>query len=97
MDRSWNVSDLHCRHSAILALLALFYKRLQWLVVALVELPERARLERPPPVLMLDVPAHRLVHSRGEIGARRPAQCTQLGAVQRVAVIVAGAIRDVLL
>src|SRR6185436_13543065 len=61
-------------------------------VLPLVEGPELAGLERLPPRGVVTVPAHRRLQRGGEGIARRPAELPELGAVQRVASIVTGAI-----
>src|SRR5207249_5118337 len=55
-----------------------------------------ARLERPPPILVIHVPANRVRQRPIEAAGRLPAQLPEARAVYRVADIVAGAVHDVL-
>ena len=65
-------------------------------VLALVVLPVLAGLDRLPPVAVLAVPGDRLRQpGLAERVRRRPAERAQLGVVERVAAVVAGAVLDV--
>src|SRR5207247_409648 len=63
-------------------------------VLALVPRAELARLQRPPPGLVLAVPAHRRLQRGGERIARRPAELPDLRGIHRVATVVARAVGD---
>src|SRR5207248_10416313 len=65
-------------------------RRLAPAVLPLVVCAELAGLERPPPRLVLAIPAHRRLQRGAERVARRPAQLPELGRVERVAAVVAG-------
>src|SRR5438309_4921536 len=58
-------------------------------VLALVPGAEFAGLQRPPPRLVLAIPAHRRLERRGERMARRPAQLPDLRGSHRVTEVVA--------
>src|SRR5579864_6324489 len=67
------------------------------LVVALIELPELAGLEGPPPFLVLDKPCHGPFHAGFEADRRAPAEAREARRVERVAAVVAEAIAHELL
>src|SRR4029450_1408155 len=61
-------------------------------ILPLVVRAELGRLERTPPRVVVAIPVHRGLQRGGEGVAGHPAELPELGAVQRVATVVAGSI-----
>src|SRR4051812_33547810 len=65
-------------------------------VLAFVVVAVRAGADRLPPPLVVAVPLHSLLEALGEATGRFPAELADLGARERVAAVVAGAVGHIL-